>query len=211
MTSNASPVIPTCWPKFLTAGATFKVDRSWCDYSTSDWSLSIFFAGARTGAFTTTPQITPDPAGTVWHVLLAPTDTAPLNPSGGQSLPYTAIERLTNAGTGEVRDIDAHRVMVVPNIATAIAGDFVTFEENCLVQVRAAIAARLAGGLIVESYSIAGRSITKLSMRDLQEWEGTLKAKIYRQRNPGRVGVPGTFSLPSTAYTPWPWRGRWSE
>jgi hypothetical protein len=210
MTSSALPVIPTCWPKFITAGTTFKVDRSWLDYGTSDWALSVFFAGARTQAFTAPPQITPDPNGNVWHVVLAPTDTAPLNPGGGQPLAYTAIERLLNAGTGEIRDIEGHRLMVVPDIGAAVSGDYVSHEEKCLAQVQAAIIARLAGGSI-ESYSVAGRSVTRMSIRDLQEWEGTLKAKIYRQRNPGRVGVPGTFSLPGVASTPWPWRGRGRE
>jgi hypothetical protein len=203
------PVIPTSWPKFITAGASFKVDRSFSQYSGSpDWALSLLFAGVAVKTISGTPQITPD--GNVYHIALAPADTQPLNASGGASQAYTVVERLTAASTGEIYDVSTQKIMVSPNIAEAAAGDYLTNEEKILAQLQNMLLARITGGA-VESYSIAGRSITKLSIPQLQEMIGQYKWKVYQQRNPGRPGVPGTFGFPPTDTTqlyPWPFRGR---
>src|SRR5580692_11592636 len=107
--SLPEPVIPTSWPKFITAGTTFKVDRSFIDYGgTPNWLLSVLFAGLHTASFAATPQITPD--GNVFHVVLGPTDTQPLNPGGGASLAYTVVERLTGTD-GEVFDVSVGKIM----------------------------------------------------------------------------------------------------
>jgi hypothetical protein len=206
--SLPEPVIPTSWPKFITAGNTFKVDRRFSQFGGSpNWSLSILLAGLQTASFSGTPQITPD--GNLFHVALAPGDTQPLNPSGGASLPYTLVERLTGTD-GEVFDVNVEKIMVSPNAALAQPGDYQTPEEKILVQLQATLQTRLAGGM-VESYSIAGRSITKLSIPQLQEMIGQYKWKVYQQRNPGRPGVPGTFAFPASdttqLYPWWPFRG----
>jgi hypothetical protein len=207
--SLPEPVIPTSWPKFITAGTTFKVDRSFTRYGGApNWSLSVLFAGPHTANFVSPGQITVD--ANVFHVVLAPADTQPLNPGGGASLAYTVVERLTGTN-GEVWDVSVDKIMVSPNIASATAGDYLTPEEKILTQLQAALTARIAGGA-VENYSIAGRSITKVSTHELREMIGSYKWIVYRQRNPGRIGIPGTFSFPgSTTSAPFPharfWRG----
>jgi hypothetical protein len=191
--SLPEPVIPTSWPKFITAGTTFKVDRSFSRYGGSpNWALSVHFAGPQTASFASTPQITPD--GPLFHVVLAPADTQPLNPGGGASLAYTLVERLTGTN-GEVFDVTVEKLMISPNIASAAAGDYLTAEEKILAQLQITLAARIAGGA-VESYSIAGRSITKVSTKEIRDMIGAYKWIVYRQRNPGRIGIPGTFSFP---------------
>lgn len=198
--SIAAPPVPTRWPSFLTAGTTFKVDRSFTDYGTADWSLSVFLAGQAVGAFNGPPQITPD--GSVYHVVLAPADTKDLVPNGGASLPYTLIERLTGTD-GQVVDVTRQRIMVSPDVGIAVAGDFVSPEEQLLAQLQTSLAARISGGTI-ENYSIAGRSITRIPTPELERMIGRYKWIVYRQRNPGRLGVPGTYSFPSIAEPPWP-------
>jgi hypothetical protein len=210
MTSLAEPRIQTSWPTFLTAGTTCKVDRTFPRYNNTQWSLSLFIVGAVCGEISGTPEITPDPNSQIFHVVLGPTDTAALNPAGGASLAYTLVERLTSIGVSpaEVFDVGTYRIMVSPNVATAQPGDFVSPEEKQLQQLQATLSARLTGNA-VESYSIAGRSITKISTKEIREMIGGLKWIVYRQRNPGRVGAPGTFSFPpdrGTAPYPWP---RW--
>ena len=168
---------------------------------TPNWSLSVLFAGPQVASFDASPQITPNGAG--FHVVLAPADTQPLNPGGGVSLAYTVVERLKGTD-GEVFDLSVSKIMVSPNIALATAGDYLTPEEKILNQLQTSLAARLAGGA-VESYSIAGRSITKISTRELREMIGSYKWIVYRQRNPGRPGIPGTFSFPvSNTGQPYP-------
>jgi hypothetical protein len=210
MTSLAEPRIQTSWPTFLTAGTTCKVDRTFPRYNNTQWTLSLFIVGAVCGEISGTPEITPDPDSQIFHVALQPVDTAALNPTGGQSLAYTLVERLTSIGASpaEVFDVNTFRIMVSPNVATAVPGDFVSPEEKLLQQLQATLAARLLGNA-VESYSIAGRSVTKISTKELRDMIGGLKWQVYRQRNPGRVGAPGTFSFPpdrGTAPYPWP---RW--
>lgn len=191
--SLPEPVIPTGWPNFITAGTTCKVDRSFSQYGGSpNWSLSVHFAGPQTANFASTPQITPD--GKLFHVVLTADDTQPLNPGGGVSLAYTLVERLTGTD-GEVFDVNVEKLMVSPNIALASAGDYLTPEEKILAQLQTTLAARIAGGA-VESYSVAGRSITKVSTKELRDMIGSYKWIVYRQRNPGRIGIPGTFSFP---------------
>lgn len=202
------PVVHRNWPKFITAGTTFKVDRSFPQYGSADWSLSVLFAGPQTASFASS-QITPNENGS-YSIVLAPADTQSLNPGGGVSLAYTVVERLTAASDGEVYDVSVQKIMVSPNIALAEPGDYLTPEEKILTQLQTTLAARIAGGA-VESYSIAGRSITKISTPQLQEMIGQYKWKVYQQRNPGRPGVPGTFAFPPTDTTqlyPWPFRGR---
>lgn len=208
MTTPAEPKISTHWPTFLTAGTTFKVDRQFPRYNNTDWTLSIFIVGQVVGNFSGS-CITPDPDGRTFHVVLTPTQTATLNPAGGASLAYRYIERLT-ALNGEIFDVNTDKIMVSANAGTAQAGDFVSPEEKLLAQLQVALAARIAGGA-VENYSVAGRSITKISTKELRDMIGGLKWQVYRQRNPGRVGAPGTFSFPperGTAPYPWP---RWLD
>jgi hypothetical protein len=212
MTSLAEPRIQTSWPTFLTAGTTCKVDRVFPRYNNTQWTLALYIVGAVCGTIAGEPEITPDPNGQTFHIVLQPTDTAALNPSGGASLAYTLVERLTSIGVSpaEVFDAGTMRIMVSPNVATADPGDFLSPEEKNLNQLQATLAARLLGNA-VESYSIAGRSITKISTKELREMIAGYKWMVYRQRNPGRVGAPGTFSFPpdrGTAPYPWP---RWLE
>jgi hypothetical protein len=213
MTLPLEPTIPTYWPKFLTAGATFKLDRVFREYSQPDWNLALLFAGVTVASFTT-PQIVKDPDGRTYHIVLSGADTATLNPAGGASLAFSVVERLTGItapSIGEIFDVATHRIMISPNVATATAGDFLSPEEKLLVQYQAALAARLAGNAI-ESYSVAGRSVTKISTKELRETIGSLKWVVYRQRNPGRLGVPGEFRFPAeTGTAPYPWPSAYKE
>jgi hypothetical protein len=211
MTAPAQPIVKKHWPTFLTAGATFKVDRQFPHYNNTDWTLAVYLVGNIVGTFSGTPAITPDPDGLTFHIVLTPAQTASLNPSGGMSLPYRYVERLT-ATDGEVFDVNTDKIMISPNVGTALAADFVSAEEKLLVQLQATLAARIAGNAI-ESYSVSGRSVTKISTKEIRDMIGGLKWIVYRQRNPGRVGAPGTFGFPperGTAPYPWPaWLGRW--
>lgn len=211
MTSPLEPPIRKHWPTYLTAGATFKLDRIYEKYSQPDFNLALYFVGPTVATFNASPQITKDADGRTYHIVLGGVDTATLNPSGGTPLAFSAIERITSQSTGDIFDVATTRVMVSPNVATAGAGDFLSPEEKLLTQLQVTLAARIAGNA-VESYSVSGRSITKISTKELREMIGGLKWIVYRQRNPGRLGVPGTFSFPVDRGTaPFPWPHRFEE
>lgn len=211
MTVPAEPAVHHQWPKFFSAGTTLKLDRSFHGYSPADWSLSVLFAGRLVAKFDAAPQITVDPPpGNTFHVVLAPADTQPLVPNGGDPYSYTVIERLT-AADGEVFDMARIAVMVNANIAIAVSGDFESPEAKLLRRLQDTLAARLAGGA-VETYSVAGRSITRIPTKDLRTMIGQYKSIVWRQQNPGRLSTPGGFVFPTTDDGPFrlgPGANRW--
>ena len=127
----------------------------------------------------------------IFQVEFIPTDTASLNPG-----PYRYAERLVNDGsvdstlTGETYDITGDELVIniEPNVATSAAGTFNTWEAQTLVVVEAAIAGRLTSD--IQTYQIAGRSVSKIPSAELRMIRGELRAAIWRQNNPGQLGVP---------------------
>src|SRR5262249_44312146 len=85
-------------------------------------------------------------------------------------------------------------INIEPNVATAAAGAFNTWEEQTLAVVEAAIAGRLTSD--IQAYQIAGRSVSKIPIEDLRRIRGELKAAIWRIKNPGRLGESYKVSFP---------------
>jgi hypothetical protein len=100
----------------------------------------------------------------------------------------------THAATGtvpaETYDLTGDELVIniEPNAGIAPAGTFNTWEEQTLVVVEAAIAGRLTSD--IQAYQIAGRSVSKIPIAELRTIRGELKAAIWRQNNPGQLGVP---------------------
>jgi hypothetical protein len=206
MTAPAEPRPFTNWPSFITAGTSFRIDRAFRDFNNTDWAYSLIFAGAVVANISGS-QITPDPNdGALFHVVLAPTDTQPLNPTGaGASVPFTYVERLTAASDGEIFDVNSGRIMVEPNMALATPGAAVSYEEKTLSVLEAALQGRLTSD--IEHYSVAGRSVSKIPVQELLRLRGVFRALVWKQRNPGKIGQTVDVSLPSMGYGPYP-RGR---
>lgn len=202
MTAPAEPRPLVSWPSFITAGTSFRIDRSFRDFNNTDWTLSIIFAG-NVVANINGGQITPDPTnGSLFHVVLAPVDTQPLNPAGaGASLPYTYVERLT-ALDGEIFDVNSGRIMIEPDLSQAAAGAAVSYEEKTLLVLEAALQGRLTSDM--EHYSVAGRSVSKIAVQELLRLRGIFRALVWKQRNPGKIGQTIDVSFPSMGYGPYP-------
>lgn len=195
----------TSWPSFITAGASFRLDRSYGAYNNTDWTLTLIFAGAVTKAIAGTPQITPDPNdGALFHIVLAPSDTQPLQQAGaGVSAPYTYVERLTNAASGQIVDVVSGRVMVEPNLALADAGASVSYEEKTLTVLEAALQGRLTSD--IEHYSVAGRSVSKIPVQELLRLRGVFRALVWKQRNPGKLTQTVDVELRPMDMGPYPY------
>lgn len=182
------PPIPTTVPTHFPAGTTVKFSRTLDNFLPSDgWTYTIYLNGL-TQKFNKAAQV--DDAG-VFQITFDPTDTASLAPG-----PYRYAERLTNSGTGEVYDLTGDELVIniEPNVASAAAGTFNTFEERTLAIVEAAIAGRLGADL--QAYQIAGRSVSKIPIAELRTIRGELRAAIWRQNNPGKLGVPFEVQFP---------------
>jgi hypothetical protein len=180
------PVVPDVIPDHFPAGTTVKFTRSLDDYLPSDgWAYTIYLNGL-TQKFNKAASVVDN----IFQIEFVPSDTASLNPG-----PFRYAERLTNSGTGEVYDLTGDELVVniEPNVGSAAAGAFNTWEEQTLVIVEAAIAGRLTSD--IQAYQIAGRSVSKIPIAELRTIRGELRAAIWRQNNPGRLGVAHKVSF----------------
>lgn len=204
------PQIPTRFPPFITAGTTFKINRQFNDYPSSDWDYALILVGA----YTLRAKGTQDPVNPGgWTLVIASTETAKLNPSGGKSLAYSFVERLTALdGSGEIFDVTSGgKIMVEPDFGSLNPGDALEFAEKMLAAVRAELYSRVTGQASIENYSIGGRSITKIRTPELEVMEGHWLARCNRLRNPGRFSTPIDVVMPTTPIGPSPfpwWRDR---
>jgi hypothetical protein len=115
-------------------------------------------------------------------------------PSGSFTITNATAVNETHAGSAtgpqEVHDIrgDDLVINIEPDAATSPAGTFQTFEERTLAVLEAAISGNLTGG--IQSYQIAGRAVSKYQMSELMKLRGMFRAAVWRQENPGKLGVP---------------------
>ncbi|MBZ5700263.1 MAG: hypothetical protein LAN84_00290 [Acidobacteriia bacterium] len=175
------PIIPDVVPDHFPAGTTVKFTRSLGDFSPADgWAYTIYLNGL-TQKFNKAATV----LNNIFQIEFLPADTASLNPG-----PFRYAERLTNAGTGETYDITGDQLVIniEPNVGISAAGVFNTWEEKTLAIVEAAISGRLTAD--IQAYQIAGRSVSKIPIAELRTIRGELRAAIWRQNNPGQLGVP---------------------
>ena len=174
-------IIPDVVPDHFPAGTTVKFTRSLNDFQPSDgWAYTIYLNGL-TQKFSKAATV----LNNIFQIEFLPADTASLNPG-----PFRYAERHTNSGTGEVYDITGDELVIniEPNVGTAPAGTFNTWEERTLAVVEAALSGRLTSD--IQAYQIAGRSVSKIPIVELRKIRGELKAAIWRQNHPGQLGVP---------------------
>lgn len=175
------PIIPDVVPDHFPAGTTVKFTRPLDDFLPSDgWAYSIYLNGL-TQKFNKAATV----LANIFQIEFLPADTASLNPG-----PFRYAERLTNSGTGEVYDLTGDELVinVEPNAGSSAAGAFNTWEEKTLAIVEAALAGRLTSD--IQAYQIAGRSVSKIPVMQLREIRGQLRAALWSQNHPGRLGVP---------------------
>ena len=180
-----APTTPTGPPSQATAGDTWrwKVEDS-ADYPQSEgWSLKYELVGASTLSVVPVFQTSGDDVDT-WLTVLTLADTKGLTPGT-----YQLIGRMVGSGdyTGREDPYSRHDLQVLQDPRTAYDGEFQTHEERALVVIEAAIEGRLTKDM--ESYSIGGRSITKIPIRELIGLRAKYRASINSQRY-GTIGRP---------------------
>ncbi len=200
-TNPTEPTVRKKWPEYFDAGETVKVDRWFDNFPATDWQYKVLIAGAQT----LQASATSDPNGSIFHVVLTPAQTAPLNTTGA-SLAYAYTEQLSNATTGETYNVARGRIMVFPNLATAGAGALVSYEEQALQAIEKAILARLGGTPDggIEHYSVAGRSVSKIPTAELIKLRGQFRAIVWKQRNPTKLMNPIEVVFPTDQVGPNP-------
>ena len=176
-----TPPIPSSEPNSIFAGDTCKWSKTISDYPSSDgWTLTYSFRGPSQLA-----DVQASTSGSGYLVTIAAALTEVL-----QSGTYTWAARVSKAGEtytvarGVFSLVEVEGALVVSHNAKMLA----------------AIEAALEGRVLVdmEQYTIGGRMVTKIPVKELTALRGMYAAKVWRDKNPGNIGVPVAFGFPST-------------
>ena len=173
----------TEFPTSLVSGTTAVVERTYSDFpTTGGWTLTLHVAGKS--------RLTPLAATTSGSLYLF-TLTAALTAAllKGE---YQWEVRATKAG--EAYTAESGVLTIIPNIAAAEAGELQSYAEATLAIVEAALSGRLTADM--ESYSIAGRSVTKIPVAELRKMRAELRQELHLTANPGTFmqEVRGVFT-----------------
>ena len=194
-----APVTPTGEPSEVVAGDSVRwriADHA--DYPNSEsWSLKYELVGKNTLAISPTFQTSGDDKDH-WLVDIPTTDTDDLD--AGR---YELWKRFEGSGThaGQVSTIGSDGKLNGPPFVIAVRADprsavdgvFQTHAERTLALINTALEGRLTTDL--ESYQVAGRSISKIPIRDLYMLRSRYAAAVHQERT-GQVGrqVKAVFS-----------------
>lgn len=165
----------TSMPAKFTSGETVKYTVTHPDYpASSGWTLTLYLAGIDTP----TP-IAGNASGDSFAITISSAASAAI--AAGV---YQYEERATKSS--ETYIAASGKVTVLANIAAAAAGDFREFAETALEIVEAAIAGRLTSDM--QSFTIAGRAVTKIPIAELLDIRAKLQAEIASSASPGTFG-----------------------
>ncbi|NUO63465.1 MAG: hypothetical protein HOQ34_07840 [Gemmatimonadaceae bacterium] len=172
-----APSIPTTEPDTIVAGDTWQWDRAVADYAPADgWSLSYDVAGPQafsiTGADVTT-------VGSSFRVTYKSSSALPEGT-------YQWFARVTSATQGR-RTVDRGTFTILADTPAQLHA------EKMLAAIEAVIENRIPAD--VESYTIGGRSIVKMSSEELRRWRGYYAAEVRRARSGGQVFSPVRVSF----------------
>lgn len=177
------PIIPDEVPTIMVAGTTVKFHRSFGDFPASAGWAYTFYANGASNIFNQPASVNPD--GNSFDIVLAASLTASVAPGR-----YTVDEVLINSGTSEevhpTRDLQ--QLLIEGNVRTASAGAYISHVERTLAVIEAAIENRMTSDML--SYQIAGRSVVKIQPKELFQFRGYYRAKLWRMQNPGQLGAP---------------------
>lgn len=160
-------------PDSFVAGTTVQYERSYSDYPTSNWNMTLFIAGVAVFSIPATES------NNKFLITISANQTKNF-PAGN----YRWEERVTDgtnvyiAGTGTV--------VVLADIAQATAGSLLSWEEKTLKVVEDALMGRLSADM--ESYSIDGRAVSKIPSRELLGIRNSLRRAVNAQKNIGKMG-----------------------
>jgi hypothetical protein len=174
-------LIPDEVPTIIVAGTTVKFHRSFDDFQASDGWAYTFYANGALNVFNKAATTNPD--GNSFDIVLDASLTASV--AAGR---YTVDEVLIKGSEEFHPTRDLQQLLIEGNVRTASAGAYISHIERTLAIIEAAIENKLTGDML--SYQIAGRSVVKIQPKELFQFRGYYRAKLWRMQNPGRLGAP---------------------
>lgn len=161
-------------PEKLTAGVTWKWKKTHSDYPASEWSLNYYLR--RNGATETSFGSTAD--GDTFQVNVGATVTALFTPD------VYDIVGIVTKGSEKFVVYDGI-LKVLTNPASSSAYDPRSHARRVLDLIEAAMEGRIPNGM--ESYTIGGRSITKISLPDLRMLYEKYKMDVVMEEQAERL------------------------
>ncbi len=189
------PITPTGVPSEVVAGDSWRWRiADLADYPQSEgWTLTYELGGIDKPLTITGVWQTSGDDQNHWLIseALATTDQV------SEGL-YTLVGRMVGSGTyaGREETISISRVFARKNPREARAGDYQSHAERTLAVIEAVIEGRFS--VDMESYSVGGRSVSKIPIRELYGLRGKYAAMVLRERT-GRVGQQVKARFPRVA------------
>lgn len=166
-----APTVPTSEPQTLTAGTTWRWTRSFADFPTADgWSLTYGLAGPTPTTITTTI------VGSEFSVTVATATTAAITAG---IYTWTAYASLG----GEKYVADTGQFIIDPYLVGAVA---TTAHASAMLAAIEEVLLRRAQNDAPESYSIAAKSFTLMSITELMRLRAMYRAELYTLTHRGR-------------------------
>lgn len=174
-----APTIPTSVPETIVPGDTVKFKRSYADYPTSEgWEAKLSLRGVTVFSDVTASVVDNE------FLFSIPSTLVGSGNSTDELAAGTYHWDIFVSKAGERYTVERGTLGVAPNLLAATT--YQAHAEKMLVIIEAALAGRLTAD--IENYSIAGRAVSKIPVRELKAMRAQYRHELWRLRNPGKLG-----------------------
>lgn len=177
----------TSLPAEFAAGTTVIYRRTFVDYPASAYTMKLYLAGANVLEVDTVAD------GDVFVVTI-PADRTKVDFAPGH---YRWAERVDD-GAGNIYEPALGAVKITPNLAEGAEGDHQEWVEKSITALKAHIEGRLETGM--ESYSIAGRAVSRIPIKEAIGLLNTLESRLARMESPDTPTRPILCRFTGTGY-----------
>lgn len=170
--------IPSVEPAYIRAGDTIKWTRSLADYPASTWTLSYRLINA---------------AGNIDITATADGDDHAVTVPAATSAAYTPgqYEWVASVTDGSDRyTVGSGRLTIQPDLAAEAAGyEARSTARQALADLRSALATWLSTSGRVQSYTVAGRSMTFVTADEIRQRIGLAEREVAREEAEERLAA----------------------
>ena len=159
-------------PQKITAGDSFKITGSIDDYRSDTWTATLYLTGGEKISIVATAD------GTGYQLYKAAADTVSWT-AGIYNFALTVSD-----GT-DTYSIESGQLEIVQRADLQATGDKTSHAQKVLIAIEATIEGRAS--LDQSSYSIAGRSLSRMSIDELLKFRDYYKKKVNEQKNKYRI------------------------
>lgn len=170
--SRQTHPMPNTPPRSVTAGTSVQYRRELQYHPADGWAYQL--ALSVPGFVPAVAE--PDGAG---FLLTIPASATTSWPAGT----YVYSERVTKGGV--VHEVGRGSLTVSADV-TAVQDDGRSHAQRALAAIEAALEGRLGDG--IQNYSIGGRAVSKIPLRELYELRDKYRLQCFVERNRGRFG-----------------------